>query len=158
MDDPRRTLLLMVKEGKVLLALKKRGFGAGYWNGVGGKIEPGETIEQALVRECQEEIEVTPKDYNKVALLDFEGGADKDQWGLKIHAYICTDWEGEPTETEEMAPRWYKIADIPYKDMWEDDPHWLPIVLAGQSVIGNFKFDENDHLTNWDVKETKFNE
>lgn len=59
-QDIRRTLLFLIKDDHVLLAMKKRGFGAGNWNGVGGKIEAGESIEQALVRECQEEIGVTP--------------------------------------------------------------------------------------------------
>ncbi len=51
--DTRRTLLFLRKNNHILLAMKKRGFGADRWNGVGGKLEPGETIEQALVRECQ---------------------------------------------------------------------------------------------------------
>lgn len=39
----------------VLLGLKKRGFGTGKWNGFGGKVEPGETIRQAAIREMKEE-------------------------------------------------------------------------------------------------------
>ena len=39
------------KKDKVLLAMKKRGFGAGKWNGVGGKVKDGETIKQAAIRE-----------------------------------------------------------------------------------------------------------
>ena len=46
------TLVLVrdVPQRRVLLGLKKRGFGAGKWNGFGGKLEPGETIEQAAKR------------------------------------------------------------------------------------------------------------
>ena len=54
--DSRRTVVFLIRENQVLLAMKKRGFGEGKWNGVGGKLDPGETVEQALVRECQEEI------------------------------------------------------------------------------------------------------
>ncbi|MEJ0073651.1 MAG: NUDIX domain-containing protein [Candidatus Saccharibacteria bacterium] len=64
------TLLLLRRNDEVLLAMKKRGFGAGRWNGVGGKLDPGETVEQALVRECQEEIGVTPTEYHRVAEHD----------------------------------------------------------------------------------------
>ncbi|HET8669978.1 MAG TPA: NUDIX domain-containing protein, partial [Candidatus Saccharimonadales bacterium] len=46
-----------------LLAMKKRGFGINKWNGVGGKVDEDETIEQAAIRECQEEITVTPTTY-----------------------------------------------------------------------------------------------
>lgn len=41
------TLVLVVQPGRVLLGMKKRGFGAGKWNGFGGKVQPGETIEEA---------------------------------------------------------------------------------------------------------------
>src|SRR3989344_2677464 len=49
------TLCLLVKEDKILLAMKKRGFGAGKLNGVGGKVKNGETIEIAAIRETGEE-------------------------------------------------------------------------------------------------------
>ncbi|MFO0882296.1 MAG: 8-oxo-dGTP diphosphatase [Candidatus Saccharimonadales bacterium] len=153
--DVRRTLLLLRKDHQVLLAMKKRGFGAGRWNGVGGKLEPGESIEQALVRECQEEINVTPTRYRKVAELDFYGGSTEEAWNMFVYAYVCDEWQGEPTETEEMAPKWYDISDIPYADMWQDDEHWLPLALNGKKVTGTFTFDEQDNLTSQDVQEVE---
>ena len=44
------TLLFVLKPGKVLLGYKKRGFGADRWNGFGGKVQQGETIEEAAIR------------------------------------------------------------------------------------------------------------
>ena len=55
------------KKDKVLLAMKKRGFGAGKWNGVGGKVKDGETIKQAAIRE--QESGVTLQSLEKVAVL-----------------------------------------------------------------------------------------
>ncbi len=144
--DIRRTLLFLRKDNEVLLAMKKRGFGAGKWNGVGGKIEAGETIEAALVRECQEEINVTPKNWQKVAELDFVQDAETDPWHMYVYAYITEEWTGEPSESEEMKPTWYSLDYIPYGDMWDDDEHWLPLVLAGDRVRGSFTFDENDKM------------
>ena len=46
------TLLFLVKNGQVLLAMKKRGFGAGRWNGVGGKVHAGESVAETAVREA----------------------------------------------------------------------------------------------------------
>ncbi|XP_061329549.1 oxidized purine nucleoside triphosphate hydrolase isoform X2 [Pezoporus flaviventris] len=46
------TLVLVVQPQRVLLGLKKRGFGAGLWNGFGGKVQPGESIEEAA-RSCR---------------------------------------------------------------------------------------------------------
>lgn len=151
MSDIRRTLLFLVKDGDILLAMKKRGFGAGLWNGVGGKLDTGETVEQALVRESQEEVNVTPIKYKKVAELDFYGGSADEAWNMYVYAYICTEWQGAP---EEMAPKWYPTSDIPYDKMWQDDQHWLPIVLEGKTVRGKFTFDENDNLTSHEIIET----
>lgn len=145
--DKTCTLLLLRREGQVLLAMKKRGFGADRWNGVGGKIEPGETIEQALVRECQEEIEVTPTRFEKVALHDFVMDSDSDKpWHMYVHAYIADEWEGEPAETEEMAPRWFNIAEVPYDTMWQDDVYWLPAVLIGKKLRTRFAFSANEQM------------
>ena len=52
------TLIILKKDDEILLGLKKRGFGKGRLNGVGGKLEPGETIEEAAIRETEEEIGV----------------------------------------------------------------------------------------------------
>lgn len=155
MQDIRRTLLLLVKDDKILLAMKKRGFGAGRWNGVGGKLEPGENIQEATIRECQEEIEVTPLSFNPVAELDFYWPEKDTQEHMYVYAFICDSWEGEPVETEEMSPKWFKIKDIPYKDMWQDDEFWLPKVLKGKLVKALFNFDNQDNLVSQDIKEVK---
>jgi 8-oxo-dGTP pyrophosphatase MutT (NUDIX family) len=154
--DIRRTLLLYVKDGQILLAMKKRGFGAGKWNGVGGKIEAGESIEDALVRESVEEVGMKPLSWDKVAELDFIQDATTDPWHMYVHAYISNDWEGNPTESEEMKPQWYTFNDIPYGEMWDDDQYWLQGVLDGEYLKGQFTFDENDALISHQIQAAKF--
>jgi len=138
------TLLFLFRNDEILLAKKKRGFGAGHWNGVGGKIEPNETIEQATIRECQEEIGVTPKQLEKVAVHDFIFPEDTEN--IKVHTFITKSWEGEPRETEEMAPQWFNVSDIPYTQMWDDDIVWLPLVLQGKKLKTAFTFDMDNRM------------
>lgn len=152
MVEKNCSLLFLRKDNDILLAMKKRGFGSDRYNGVGGKIEPGETIEQALVRECREEITVIPMHYWKVAEHDFLQTEGDEPWRMYVHVYLCDEWEGEPHETEEMAPEWFAIEDIPYDNMWEDDTYWLPQVLAGNKVYGEFTFDADDKLLTHNVE------
>lgn len=151
MTEKRCTLLFLRKDDQLLLAMKKRGFGEGRFNGVGGKIEDNETLEEAIVRECQEEIEVTPLHFTPVAEHIFYG--DSDSFHMHVFVYICDEWQGEPHETEEMAPAWYKIPEIPYDQMWSDDVLWLPKVLDGKKVYGEFYFDEDDAVVSYTLDE-----
>jgi len=58
----RATLMFIVRDGQVLLIDKLTGIGQGKVNGPGGKIDPNETAEEAIIRECQEELHITPLD------------------------------------------------------------------------------------------------
>lgn len=138
------TLLFLLKERQILLALKKRGVGKGKWNGVGGKIMTDETVEMATIRECQEEIGATPRDLKKVAELEFQ--IPSQQFHNYTHVYLTTSWEGQIQETEEMAPRWFQLDAIPYDQMWSDDKLWLPLVLQGEKLKALFVFDEHEQI------------
>lgn len=154
--DSRRTVVFLRDGDRILLAMKKRGFGVGKWNGPGGKLESGETVEQAMVRECQEEVGVTPLAWQLMAELDFIQDADTDSpWHLYGYVYVCERWEGEPTESEEMMPKWFSIDRIPYTTMWDDDEFWLPQILRGQKVVGKFTFDIDDKMLTHDVSEVE---
>lgn len=146
------TLVFLRRDDKILLAMKKRGFGMGYWNGAGGKIEPSETVEQAMLRETQEEISVTPTRYEKVAEQDFYMDTDtEDPYHMYVHVFVATEWTGEPIESEEMAPKWFKITDIPLESMWQDDRFWLPPVLQDKKVVGEYTFASDNSIITHDV-------
>ena len=137
----RTTLCFLVKEGKVLLAMKKRGFGTGKWNGVGGKVEMGENVRASAAREIGEEVGVTVQEnaLEYAANLDFSF-VEKAEWDQRVSVFLIRRWEGEPQETEEMRPQWYPNDQLPFEKMWVDDPHWVPLVLAGKKIAGRFVF------------------
>ncbi|KKQ91921.1 MAG: hypothetical protein UU16_C0009G0005 [Candidatus Woesebacteria bacterium GW2011_GWA2_40_7] len=155
LNNPLRqaTLIFLVKDGLVLLAMKKRGFAEGKWNGSGGKPKPEDkTIEATARREMFEETMVSPKKLKRVAVLNFFF-LKKQDWNQQVIVFITNEWTGIPRETEEMSPRWFKINEIPYEEMWEDDALWLPKVLNGKIVEGNFLFDENQKMQEYEVTE-----
>lgn len=138
------TILFFIKDDQILLALKKRGHGAGKWNGVGGKVKENETIEAAAIRESQEEVGITPIKLTKVAELTFIFPGEAGNHGNHESAvFLCDKWDGEPAESEEMQPKWFSITNIPYDAMWDDDKRWLPKILSGKKLIATLSSDTN---------------
>ena len=141
-----------------MLGFKKTGFGKNYLLGVGGKVESGETIEDTARREVHEEIHVILSDLHKVGVFNFYFPHIEDEsWNQQIHVFIATQWEGEPQESEEIRPEWFEQKNIPYEKMWDDAHYWLPQILTGQSIEGNFVFNEELKVTDYHIKSLESN-
>lgn len=129
--------------------MKKRGFGEGRWNGFGGKVKHDEHLHDAAVRECQEECCIFPKNIQEFGTLYFHFLDESPD--IEMHIFLSDTYEGEPKETDEMRPQWYHFSDLPYDEMWLDDRHWLPHVLDGKKVYGNFYFSDPLTLNCFDL-------
>jgi 8-oxo-dGTP diphosphatase len=138
------TLLFIRRRHELLLIRKKRGLGAGKINAPGGRLEPGETPEQAAIREVEEEVLVTPGGVRKRGELRFQF---VDGYSLHCHVFLADSFKGEPGETDEAEPLWISIAEIPYDEMWADDTLWLPKVLAGYGFTARSTFDGETMLS-----------
>ena len=133
------TLCVPVKDDKVLLGMKKRGFGAGRWNGFGGKVEEGETIEQAALRELSEEVGISDGELKKSGVIEFS--FQNDEKILQVHIFKLINFSDNSIETEEMKPQWFSVNEIPFAEMWSDDEFWFPLLLKGKLFEGEFLFD-----------------
>jgi len=131
------TLMFVTHEDRVLLIRKKRGHGAGKINGPGGKLDAGETPAQCAVRETLEETGVTVEGPRLAAIMRFVA-LDGDDW--LGYVFLAGGYAGRPRETVEAVPRWFPIAEIPFDEMWDDDRIWLPRLLAGEVLAGDFLF------------------
>ena len=145
------TLCVIHNHPRVLLGMKKRGFGMGRWNGFGGKVEKGEEIEAAAQRELQEEAGITAKKLEKMGILHFV--FKDDPIALEVHVFRGNEIEGEPRESEEMKPEWFDIKDIPFAAMWPDDTHWLPLLLSGKKFTGRFLFEGQNEIKDMNLIE-----
>ncbi|KAJ1675403.1 hypothetical protein EV182_001339 [Spiromyces aspiralis] len=135
----------------LLLGLKKRGFGKGKKNGFGGKVERGETIEQAARRELKEEANITANFLEKRGIIYFK--FEEDPVIMDVHLYVTSDFTGQVTETDEMKPEWYDIDSIPYDQMWPDDRIWNPWLFAGKSFVVRFDFKaDQETITGYKYK------
>jgi len=155
MKDATLCFVLHLEKRQILLGLKKRGFGAGKYNGFGGKLLSGETHRAAVLREVHEETglrldggELRPAG-EITFLFPFEPDFDH-----HVHVFVTSAWRGEPRESAEMAPKWFPLDGIPYERMWADDAYWMPLVLAGKRIEATFSFGEdNERLTGWSIRE-----
>jgi 8-oxo-dGTP diphosphatase len=141
-------------EAQVLLGFKKIGFGAGKYTGFGGKVEDGETVAVAAVRELEEETGVTvlEKDLQLMGHLTFLFPAKPD-WSQVVYAFVTTRWNGNPVESVEMMPAWFPVNGIPYEGMWQDAAYWLPRILVGERVRARFSFKgDNETIDELEVE------
>jgi 8-oxo-dGTP diphosphatase / 2-hydroxy-dATP diphosphatase len=125
--------------------MKKRGFGMGKWNGFGGKVDEGETIEEAAKRELFEEAGITAGNLEKLGVLDFSWKGKEDDV-LQVHIFKVKEFSGEPQEGEEMKPQWFDVDKIPFEKMWADDVYWFPLFLEGKEFKGRFMFDQRNNI------------
>ncbi len=143
----------LLRDNDICLGMKKRGFGVGLWNGTGGKIIQGESPKETTKREALEEfnINLNTDDLLKMAEIDF---LFKDGLQHQAHIFVCRKWTGEPTESEEMNPKWFSVDNLPWENMWSTDRVWLPKVLGGKNIKGRFYFnDDGRTIEKFDIKE-----
>ncbi|MDE2041143.1 MAG: 8-oxo-dGTP diphosphatase, partial [Patescibacteria group bacterium] len=144
--NPKRKILTLCvihqknhEQSRILLGMKKKGFGAGRWNGFGGKVEEGETVIEAAAREVREEAGVEPGPLTKRGILEFT--FENDPVRLEVHVFSCDTFTGRPAESDEMKPEWFDESEIPYAHMWSDDSYWMPMLLSHKNFRGSFHFD-----------------
>lgn len=143
------TLVIVHDDNRVLLGMKKRGFGEGKYNGFGGKVQEGETIDDAAWREFKEETGLQALDLRQVGELYFHYPHDNNH--LHCHVFKVTKWHGEVRESEEMMPEWFLADDIPFAQMWPDDEYWLPSFLNNDIFSGRAVFDKDHALLDWQL-------
>lgn len=145
------TLLMLVRGGRVLLGEKKRGFGAGFVNGFGGKVERGETVRDGALRELKEEAGIVATDATKRGVVTFV--YDDQPRPMEVHIFHASEFTGEPVETDEMRPLWFDLKAVPFDKMWPDDKHWYPLFLEGKKFEGTFWFTETTTIVKHELRE-----
>ena len=115
----------LIKDNQVLLLRVHYPDGHEIWNGVGGWIEEGETIEDGIISEIKEEIQVDVK------IEDLKKGYEYLYDGIPFTAFTTLIWEGELKANERSIKeiKWFNFDEIPYDQMISDNKEWLPKIL-----------------------------
>ncbi len=123
---------LVDADGRVLIAQRPKGKALeGLWEFPGGKIEPGERPEDALIRELREELGVTVK-AACLAPLTFASHAYED-FHLMMPLYVCRRWEGLVQPLEGQALKWVRAKAL--RD-WPMPPADAPLIPHLVELLG----------------------
>ena len=120
-------VVLVDKDGRILIAKRPDGKSmAGLWEFPGGKVETGETPEQALVRELSEELGI--KTWNsRLAPLTFASHA-YEQFHLLMPLFVCRKWEGVVLPKENQELKWVYSKELKNYPMPPADIPLIPIL------------------------------
>ena len=115
MKEIRVAAAIIVNEGKIFATQRGYGDWKDWWEFPGGKIEPGETAEEALAREIREELNV------EIAIDDFYQTVEYDypKFHMVMDCFICHIAEGEPVLLEHEAAKWLSRDEL-------GSVRWLP--------------------------------
>lgn len=115
----------------------------GKWNGLGGKMEPGETPEECAVREIFEESGLQVRNPLLKGFLTFPAFAHDEDWYAFV--FVVTEFEGQLIESREGELAWIDDDEVPHLSLWEGDQIFLPWLdqpgfFSGKFVYQNGRF------------------
>jgi 8-oxo-dGTP diphosphatase len=136
---------------EVLLGEKLRGLGVGHMVGPGGKVEWGETPEEAAIREVQEEVGliIEPGALTPLARIRYPF-VNREALSQCSFVFSARVFSGELQSSGEIAASWWPVATIPYERMWSDAKLWLPRALSGEFIDATIVMGESNEVLSHD--------
>jgi 8-oxo-dGTP diphosphatase len=142
------TLCYVRREGKTLMVhriKKQNDMHQGKWNGLGGKLDPGETPEECAVREIYEESGLRVRNPALKGLLTFPAFANDEDWYAFV--FVAEDFDGELIDSPEGRLSWIEDERLLDLDLWDGDRvflRWLdrPGFFSGKFIYQNGQFIE----------------
>ena len=135
------TLCYLRRDGHTLMVhriKKANDIHEGKWNGLGGKLEPGETPEECAIREIYEESGLRVRDPLFKGILTFPLFAHNEDWYAFV--FIVTQFDGELIDSPEGKLRWVPDGELLALNLWEGDRVFLPWLDRPGFFSGKFSY------------------
>ena len=142
---PEVCVVYLIRDGvtgpEVLLGRKLTGLGKGKVVAPGGKLEAGESPNDAAVREVREEVGITvdPNELEPLGVLTYLFPT-KTSWSQVSRAFRVYGDFGDAVASDEIEASWVPIDMVEVDEMWDDAKYWLPDLLGGDAVVATFEF------------------
>lgn len=135
------TLCYIKKRGRTLMMhriKRKSDLHYGKWNGLGGKMQPGETPEECIIREIREESGLLVKNPKMKGILTFPSFDKWDDW--YVFVFTADRFSGKLAESTEGYLEWIKDGDLNDLDLWEGDHIFLPWLKESRFFSAKFVY------------------
>ena len=145
------TLCYVRKDGETLMVhriKKENDMHQGKWNGLGGKLEPGETPEECAIREVYEESGLVVRNPMLKGLITFPGFNQDEDWYTFL--FVITDFNGELIDSPEGILKWIPDEELFQLNLWEGDRIFIPWLEKTGFFSGKFSY-KNEVLTDYSV-------
>jgi 8-oxo-dGTP diphosphatase len=128
---------------------KENDMHTGKWNGLGGKLEAGESPEECAIREVREESGLTVKNLTLKGILTFPAFDNQEDWYTFL--FVIDDFEGQLIDSPEGYLQWIPNDQIQKLYLWPGDRIFIPWLENEGFFSGKFVY-ENKDLVDYDVK------
>lgn len=135
------TLCYVQKNGKTLMlhrVKKADDVHEGKWNGLGGKLEPGESPEDCVIREIREESGLKIKSPKLKGVLTFPDFAKSEDW--YVFVFTASGFTGRLIDSPEGNLAWIPDRDLLKLNLWEGDKVFLPLLRRKGHFSGKFQY------------------
>jgi 8-oxo-dGTP diphosphatase len=146
------TLCYLRRNGRTLMlhrVKKANDVHEGKWNGLGGKLEPGESPEDCVVREIREEAGLKLRRPALKGVLTFPDFAHGEDW--YVFVFTASDFSGKLIDSPEGELKWIPDRDLLKLNLWEGDRHFLPLLRRRGHFSGKFHY-RNGRLARYSVE------
>jgi 8-oxo-dGTP diphosphatase len=113
----------------------------GKWNGLGGKLEPGETPEECVIREIFEESGLSARNPTLKGLITFPGFSNEEDWYAFL--FTVTDFEGSLIDSPEGRLEWIDDRVLLDLNLWEGDRIFIPWLDRPGFFSAKFTYKDN---------------